>query len=58
MSDLRGELGLGRVLTFELSHPDSPTAIEAKGNIADLLGLEIRSVSLLEERLHLGAAKG
>jgi dimethylamine--corrinoid protein Co-methyltransferase len=58
MSELRGELGLGRVITFELSHPGDPTAIEAKGNIADLLGLEIRSVSLLEERLHLGAAKG
>ena len=52
MNERRGELGLGRVTTFELSHPAEPTAIEAKGNIADLLGLEIRSVSLLERHLH------
>jgi len=58
MNERRGELGLGRVTTFELSHPDDPTAIEAKGNIADLLGLEIRSVSLLEERMHRRPAEG
>jgi dimethylamine--corrinoid protein Co-methyltransferase len=52
MSDLRGELGLGRVTTSELSHPEEPTAIEAKGNIGDLLGLEIASVRLLEKHLH------
>jgi dimethylamine---corrinoid protein Co-methyltransferase len=52
MNERRGELGLGRVMTFEMSHPDEASAIEAKGNIGDLLGLEIPSVRLLEERLH------
>ena len=52
MNERRGELGLGRVTTFELSHPDEPTAIEAKSNIGDLLGLEIASVRLLERHRH------
>jgi dimethylamine--corrinoid protein Co-methyltransferase len=58
MSERRAELGLGRPITGELSHPDEPLAIEAKGNIADLLGLEIRSVNLLEERMHRRTAGG
>ena len=52
MNERRGELGLGRVTTFEMSHPDEPTAVEAKSNIGDLLGLEIASVRLLEAQLH------
>jgi len=58
MNERRGELGLGRVLTFEMSYPDEPTAIEAKTNIGDLLGLEIPSVRLLEERSHRSATVG
>jgi dimethylamine--corrinoid protein Co-methyltransferase len=52
MSERRAELGLGRLITGELSHPDEPLAIEAKANIGDLLGLEIPCVRLLEERMH------
>lgn len=55
MNERRGDLGLGRLMTFEISHPDDATAIEAKTNIGDLLGLEIPAVRLLEERGHLPA---
>jgi dimethylamine---corrinoid protein Co-methyltransferase len=58
MNERRGELGLGRVLTFEMSYPDEPTAIEAKANIGRLLGLEIPSVRLLEERSRRSAKVG
>jgi len=58
MNDLRREFGLGHVMTFEMSYPEEPTAIEAKGNIADLLGLEIPSVRLLEGRMHRRARGG
>jgi len=58
MNERRGELGLGRVTTFELSHPDEPTAVEAKSNIGDLLGLEIASVRLLESHLHHAVRTG
>jgi len=56
MNERRGELGLGRLTTFEISHPDEPTAIEAKANIAEVLGLEIPAVRLLEERRHHGSS--
>jgi dimethylamine--corrinoid protein Co-methyltransferase len=52
INERRAELGLGQVMDFEIVHPDEPTAIEAKGNIGELLGLEIPSVRLLEERSH------
>ena len=58
MNERRGELGLGRLTTFEISHPDEPTAIEAKTNIGDLLGLEIPAVRLLEERSRRSASAG
>jgi dimethylamine---corrinoid protein Co-methyltransferase len=56
MNEVRAELGLGRLNTFEMSHPDEATAIEAKVAIADLLGLTIPSVELL--RGHLNKAVG
>jgi len=52
MNERRDDLGLGRLMTFEISHPADPTSIEAKTNIGDLLGLEIPAVRLLEERGH------
>jgi dimethylamine--corrinoid protein Co-methyltransferase len=50
MADVRAELGLGRIVTFEATYPDEPNAIEAKFNIADLLGLPINCVERFKER--------
>ena len=50
MADVRAELGLGRVVTFEATYPDEPNAIEAKFNISDLLGLPINCVERFKKR--------
>ena len=58
MNERRAELGLGRMTTFEISHPAQPTAIEAKANIGDLLGLEVPAVRLRDERSNRRASDG
>lgn len=50
MADVRAELGLGRVVTFEATYPDEPNAIEAKFNISDVLGLPINCVERFRKR--------
>jgi dimethylamine--corrinoid protein Co-methyltransferase len=50
MADVRAELGLGRIVTFEATYPDEPNAIEAKFNISDLLGLPINCVERFKKR--------
>lgn len=50
MADVRAELGLGRVVTFEATYPSEPGAIEAKFNISDLLGVPINCVERFRER--------
>lgn len=44
MEQIRGELGLGRVLDHSTLHPGEPNGIAAKFRIADLLGVPINSV--------------
>ncbi len=44
MADVRAELGLGRIVTFEATYPDEPNAIEAKFNISALPDVPINCV--------------
>ena len=44
MEQLRGELGLGRILDHSNLHPGKPNAMSAKFRIAELLGIRISSV--------------
>jgi len=50
MADVRAELGLGRIVTFEATYPDEPNAIEAKFNISALLGVPINCVERFRKR--------
>ena len=50
MADVRAELGLGRVVTFEATYPDEPNAIEAKFNISALLDVPINCVERFRKR--------
>jgi dimethylamine---corrinoid protein Co-methyltransferase len=50
MADVRAELGLGRIVTFEATYPDEPNAIEAKFNVSDLLGIPINCVERFKKR--------
>jgi len=54
MNEVRGERGLGRVVTGEASYPNEPNAIEAKFRIAELLDVPIACVSRFVERSGLG----
>jgi len=49
MEQLRGELGLGRILDHSNLHPGEPNAMYAKFRIAELLGLRINSVERFRE---------
>jgi dimethylamine---corrinoid protein Co-methyltransferase len=49
MEQLRGELGLGRILDHSNLHPGEPNALAAKFRIAELLGLRINSVERFRE---------
>jgi len=44
MEQLRGDLGLGRILDHSNLHPGEPNAMYAKFRIAELLGIEIACV--------------
>jgi dimethylamine---corrinoid protein Co-methyltransferase len=50
MQEVRGELGLGRIIDSEAPFPDAATAMEAKMNIADLLDLPINCVDRFRTR--------
>lgn len=49
MADVRREMGLGTIPTEDTATPGDPLAIEAKSNVARLLGVPIRSVERLRE---------
>jgi hypothetical protein len=46
MEQIRGELGLGRILDHSNLHPGEPNAMMAKFRIAELLDVPINSVEL------------
>jgi dimethylamine--corrinoid protein Co-methyltransferase len=58
MEDVRRERQLGRITTFEISYPTESSAMEAKFNIADLLGLPINCVQRFREHAGLMTAQG
>lgn len=58
MNEIREKLGLGRITTFEISHPTQAVAIEAKFNVADVLGVPINSVRRFEARRTGGSPQG
>jgi dimethylamine--corrinoid protein Co-methyltransferase len=49
MEQLRGDLGLGRILDHSNLHPGEPNAMYAKFRIAELLGLRINSVERFKD---------
>ena len=49
MEQLRGELGLGRILDHSNLHPGEPNAMMAKFRIAETLGITIPSVEKFKE---------
>ena len=55
MNEILEKQGFGRITTFEISHPTQPVAIEAKFNIADVLGVPVNSVRRFETRRVGGA---
>jgi dimethylamine--corrinoid protein Co-methyltransferase len=58
MEQLRGELGLGRILDHSNLHPGEPNAMTAKFRIAELLGLKINSVERFRELAGLWRGPG
>ena len=54
MHEIREKLGLGRITTFEISHPTQAVAIESKFNVEEVLGVPINSVRRFEERTARG----
>ncbi len=56
MNEIREKLGLGRITTFEISHPNQPVAIEAKFNIEEVLGVPVNSVRRFADRRTGGPA--
>ena len=49
MEQLRGDLGLGRILDHSNLHPGEPNAMSAKFRVAELLGIRINSVEHFRE---------
>jgi dimethylamine--corrinoid protein Co-methyltransferase len=50
MQELRGELGLGRIIEGEAPHAFDPSPLEAKATISRLLDLPVNSVERLRAR--------
>ena len=50
MQEVRGELGLGRIVDSEMPLPGAASAMEAKMNVAELLGLPINCVDRFAQR--------
>ena len=57
MSDVREAYGLGRIPTFEISHPTQANAVEAKFNVSRLLDVPINSVERFRHRAGLSPTK-
>jgi dimethylamine--corrinoid protein Co-methyltransferase len=58
MQEVRGELGLGRIIDSEAPFPGAASAMEAKINIADLFDLPINCVDRFRERSSRAGARG
>jgi dimethylamine---corrinoid protein Co-methyltransferase len=58
MEQLRGDLGLGRILDHSNLHPGEPNAVMAKFRIADLLGLRINFVERFRDMAGLEGLSG
>ena len=50
MTDVRNDLGLGRIHSYAISHPAQANFIEAKFNIARVLDIPINCVEKFKER--------
>jgi len=55
MHEIRGERRLGRLFETETTYYSDPSPLEAKWHIAELLGIDINSVTGLRQGLGLGA---
>jgi dimethylamine--corrinoid protein Co-methyltransferase len=53
MTDIRSELGFGRIHSYAISHPWQANLIEAKFNIARVLDVKINCVERFKERAGL-----
>ena len=53
MTDIRSELGFGRIHSYAISHPWQANLIEAKFNIARVLDVKINCVERFKERTGL-----
>ena len=51
MNDVRRDRGLGRIPVQDATYPREPGAIEAKSNVAELLGVPINAVERTLTRL-------
>jgi len=58
MQEVRGELGLGRIVDSEAPYPGAASAMEAKMNIADLFDLPVNCVERFRERSSLVRSRG
>lgn len=58
MQELRGELGLGRIIDSEGPYANAAAAMEAKMNIAELLAVPINCVDRFRERSSQVASRG
>jgi len=56
MEQLRGDLGLGRIIDHSNLHPGEPSAMMAKFRIAQLLGTRINCVERFREMAGLPAS--
>ena len=56
MTDIRGELGFGRIHSYAISQPTQANMIEAKFNIARVLDISVNCVERFKERT--AGAKG
>jgi hypothetical protein len=54
MEQIRGELGIGRILDHSNLHPGEPNAMMAKFRIAEVLGIEINAVERFKAMAGLG----
>lgn len=53
MEEVRRDRRLGRITTFEISYPTESNAMEAKFNIAELLGVPVNCVQRFREHAGL-----
>jgi dimethylamine--corrinoid protein Co-methyltransferase len=53
MTDIRSELGFGRIHSYAISQPGQANMIEAKFRISQVLGIPINCVERFKERARL-----